>query len=503
MIEIIPAIDIIDGRCVRLSQGDYSSKRVYSASPAEMARAYAAAGVGRIHLVDLDGAKAGSPRNLAVLKEIAASGLVRTEWGGGIKTRRDLEAVFAAGADAAIIGSLAVKQPQLVEEWLQEFGGQRIILGADLREGKVSVGGWLEDSDLTVDSLIERFLPHGLKEVICTDISKDGMLQGPSEELYVGLQDRYPELTFTVSGGISSMRDIERLDALGLPRVIVGKAIYEGRISLEEIAAYTASSEPVATASPSPWPAKRIIPCLDVKDGRTVKGINFEGLADVGDPVELGALYAAEGADELVYLDISASREGRATFTRLVERIAEAINIPFTVGGGIASIEDASRMLMAGADKITINSAAVADPDLISRISAKYGRQFVVVAIDAKKVDGEWRVTTHGGSRLTDRELFSWAHEVESRGAGEIMFTSMDHDGTKRGYPVGVFRRLCDSLSIPVIASGGAGSASDIARVLSAGHADAALAASIFHYRDTTIPLLKQDLASRGIPVRL
>lgn len=250
-------------------------------------------------------------------------------------------------------------------------------------------------------------------------------------------------------------------------------------------------------------PAKRIIPCLDVKNGRTVKGINFEGLADVGDPVELGARYAKEGADELVYLDISASKEERSTFTDLVRRIAERINIPFTVGGGIASVETASRLLEAGADKITINSAAVANPDLITEIASRYGRQFVVVAIDAKKVDGIWRVTTHGGSRLTDRELFSWAKEVEQRGAGEIMFTSMDHDGTRNGYPCDTFARLCTELSIPVIASGGAGSAEDIAEVLTDGRADAALAASIFHYGDTTVSSLKQKLADKGIEVRL
>lgn len=250
-------------------------------------------------------------------------------------------------------------------------------------------------------------------------------------------------------------------------------------------------------------PAKRIIPCLDVKNGRTVKGINFEGLADVGDPVELGARYAAEGADELVYLDISASKEERATFTDLVARIAERINIPFTVGGGIASVEDAARLLDAGADKITVNSAAVANPSLVGDIASRYGRQFVVVAIDAKQVDGEWRVTTHGGSRLTDRELFSWAREVEERGAGEIMFTSMDHDGTRSGYPCDVFERLCSSLSIPVIASGGAGSVDDIAEVLTDGKADAALAASIFHYGDTTVASLKEKLIEKGIEVRI
>lgn len=250
-------------------------------------------------------------------------------------------------------------------------------------------------------------------------------------------------------------------------------------------------------------PAKRIIPCLDVKGGRTVKGINFEGLADVGDPVEMGARYAAQGADELVYLDISASLEDRNTFTDLVGRIAARINIPFTVGGGIASINDAARLLDAGADKITVNSAAVANPGLIEEIASRYGRQFVVVAIDARNIDGVWRVTTHGGSRLTDRELFSWAEEVERLGAGEIMFTSMDHDGTRSGYPCDTLASLCSGSGIPVIASGGAGSVDDIAKVLTEGKADAALAASIFHYGDMTVRALKEDLLRQGIEVRI
>ncbi len=250
--------------------------------------------------------------------------------------------------------------------------------------------------------------------------------------------------------------------------------------------------------------AKRIIPCLDVKNGRTVKGINFEGLTDVGDPVELGRRYALEGADELVYLDISASREGRSTFTQLVSRVAEAVNIPFTVGGGIAGIDDASRLLDAGADKVTVNSAAVADPSIIDQIAARYGSQFIVVAIDARQGDDQvWRVTTHGGSRPTARTLFDWAREAQERGAGEILFTSMNHDGTRNGYPCDTYRQLTTSLSIPVIASGGAGSADDIADVLTLGGADAALAASIFHYGDTTIHELKKQLIARGLPMRL
>ena len=248
--------------------------------------------------------------------------------------------------------------------------------------------------------------------------------------------------------------------------------------------------------------AKRIIPCLDIRDGQTVKGIHFEGLRQVGDPVELGAKYAAQGADELVYLDISASEEGRRTFTELVTRIAARIDIPFTVGGGISSVEDAGRLLDAGADKVTVNSAAVRDPSLIDAIAAKYGSQFIVAAIDARQVDGRWVVTTHGGKRPTERELFTWARETVERGAGEILFTSMDHDGTKNGYPCETFARLAE-LPVPIIASGGAGSVDHIAEVLTRGRADAALAASIFHYDEIPIPVLKRALNQRGIPVRL
>jgi cyclase len=248
---------------------------------------------------------------------------------------------------------------------------------------------------------------------------------------------------------------------------------------------------------------KRIIPCLDVKDGVVVKGVNFEGLREVGDAVEMGVRYSREGADELVYLDISASKEGRRTFADLVRRIALGIDIPFTVGGGIGSVEDAARLLDAGADKVTVNSAALANPSLIGEIASRYGSQFVVVAIDAKCVEGRWLCTTHGGSRFTDRELFDWAREAQARGAGEILFTSMDHDGTRAGYACDVYARLASLLSVPVIASGGAGSVQDIVDVLTVGKADAALAASIFHYGEIPIPALKKALSDASIPVRI
>lgn len=232
---ILPAIDIIGGRCVRLSQGDYNQQTQYEATPVDMVKQYVAHGFKRIHVVDLDGAKASSPQNLDTLSELAAVPGAEIEWGGGIKSVEALRAVLDAGAKYAVVGSVAAKQPELFEQWLKMFGPERIVLGADVREGRVAVNGWQEEMDVTIDDLVDRFLKYGLSQVICTDISRDGMLQGPATELYVRLQKKYPEVDFTVSGGISSMADIHALKAAHLRRVIVGKAIYEGRITLDEL----------------------------------------------------------------------------------------------------------------------------------------------------------------------------------------------------------------------------------------------------------------------------
>lgn len=248
--------------------------------------------------------------------------------------------------------------------------------------------------------------------------------------------------------------------------------------------------------------AKRIIPCLDIRNGKTVKGINFENVVDVGDPVELGAKYARDGADELVYLDITATHEGRKLFADLVRKISEHLNIPFTVGGGIDRIEDAEILLSAGADKVSINSSAVRDPDLIDRIAAGFGNQFVVVAIDAKWMDHRWTVFVNGGRIPTEKELYTWAREAQERGAGEILFTSMNHDGTKNGYACEAIRQLSEGLSIPIIASGGAGKIEHFVEVFVEGCADAALAASIFHYNEVPIPELKNYLKQNNIIVR-
>ena len=248
---------------------------------------------------------------------------------------------------------------------------------------------------------------------------------------------------------------------------------------------------------------KRIIPCLDIKDGRTVKGVNFVNLRDAGDPVELATKYAYQNADELVFLDISATEQKRKTLAELVLRIAASIDIPFTVGGGIGSIEDVSVLLKNGADKVSINSAAVKRPNLIDEVATRFGNQCLVVAIDAKQINNDWKIHLVGGKEATKIDLFEWAREVENRGAGEILFTSMDHDGTKNGFANKALAKLSETVNIPIIASGGAGTIEHFTEVFKIGNADAALAASIFHYDEIDLFNLKKQLKTQHIAVRI
>ena len=248
---------------------------------------------------------------------------------------------------------------------------------------------------------------------------------------------------------------------------------------------------------------KRIIPCLDIKDGRTVKGVNFINLRDAGDPVELATKYAYQNADELVFLDISATEQKRKTLAELVLRIAAAIDIPFTVGGGIGSIEDVSVLLKNGADKVSINSAAVKRPNLINEVATRFGNQCLVVAIDAKQINNDWKIHLVGGKEATKIDLFEWAREVENRGAGEILFTSMEHDGTKNGFANKALAKLSETVNIPIIASGGAGTIEHFTEVFKIGNADAALAASIFHYDEIDLFNLKKQLKTQHIAVRI
>ena len=490
MIELIPAIDIINGECVRLYKGDYAQKTVYNSDPVAVARQFEKLGFRRLHVVDLDGAKTGHVVNDHVLRKITeATGLV-VDFGGDISSDEDIEKAFQAGCSMVTIGSIAVTQPQLMDKWLKKYGPEHIILGADARNGYVSIHGWKQDSKVELFNFLDDYFQKGVRNVLCTDISKDGTLTGPSTALYKKIMKRFPELKLIASGGVASDDNILSLQNEGIPAVVFGKAFYEGQISLPRL--YSGFSL-----------AKRIIPCLDVKDGQTVKGVNFVNLHVAGDPVELGKAYSDAGADELVFLDITASVEGRKTFKQMVSRVAREINIPFTVGGGINSIEDVEELLGAGADKVSVNTAALRRPQLIHDISSRFGSQVCVVAIDARKDADGWFCYVKGGRERTDKGLFDWAKEAESLGAGEILFTSMNHDGTQQGFANEALSELSLNLSIPIIASGGAGTMQHFLDAFTIGKADAALAASVFHYGQIAIPELKAFLKGKGVNIRI
>lgn len=483
MIELVPAIDIIDGKCVRLTKGDYARQTTYNDNPVEVARTFERMGFTRLHVVDLDGARSKHIVNVEALRAIAENTRLTIDFGGGIKSDDDLEQAFAAGANMVTVGSIAVSEPERFLSWLERYGADKLILGADVRDGRIAVNGWKEDSREELIPFLRRYVERGVRNVLCTDISKDGMLQGPAIELYQEVIKAFPQLHLIASGGVSSNDDIARLQQAGIPSVVFGKAFYEGRLAFESM-------------------AKRIIPCLDVKDGMTVKGTNFVNLRAAGDPVELGKAYSQAGADELVFLDITASHEGRKTFTDMVSRVASEINIPFTVGGGINELSDVDRLLGAGADKVSVNSATLRHPELIDQITSRYGSQVCVCAIDARLDADGWHCYVKGGRERVERGLFEWAREVEQRGAGEILFTSMNHDGVKNGYANEALARLSDELSIPVIASGGAGTMEHFRDAFALGKADAALAASVFHFGEISIHDLKEYLWQEGINVR-
>lgn len=488
MIQIIPAIDIIGGKCVRLTQGDYSSVTEYNSYPLGVAREFEAAGFERLHLVDLDGAREGRPVNLDVLEKICSTTGLTVDFGGGIKSDADIERVFAAGASMLTVGSVAVKKPDLFLAWLNKYGPEKIILGADFRDGYIAVDGWSETSAQSLFDFLDYYVERGVRKVISTDIQTDGTLQGPSVRMYRDILDRYPALELTASGGLGSLDDLRALNDAGIKSVISGKAFYESKIPLRPY--------PLETL------ARRIIPCLDIKDGRVVKGVNFVGLRDAGDPVELARSYSEQGADELVFLDITATHEKRKTLSELVRQVAGTINIPFTVGGGITGLDDVNAMLASGADKVSVNSAAVRDPGIINKMAARFGSQCIVLAVDARKEDGTWQVYLNGGRLPTGIDLFEWVTEAVDRGAGEVLFTSMDHDGTRKGYANDVLVRISGMVDVPLVASGGAGELSHFKDAFVKGRADAALAAGLFHYGELSIAEVKNYLAANGIVVR-
>ena len=490
-IELIPAIDIIEGQCVRLTKGDYGQKTVYGSRPAEVARGFERLGFSRLHIVDLDGAKSQHIVNVGVLREITSATSLTVDFGGGIKSEKDIAAAFDNGASMVTVGSVAVTRPDLFLDWLGKYGADRLILGADVRNGKISINGWKEDSEQDLLPFLRQYVERGVKHVLCTGIGKS-----------------WPAIRSCTSSPAAVCRATTTSNGSTGPAY---RLWCSARHSTKAASTWPDWDSPTTKVQPYKQktaktmyrgPAKRIIPCLDVKNGETVKGTNFVDLRSAGDPVALGKAYSAAGADELVFLDITASVEGRKTFTDMVSRVAAELNIPFTVGGGINELADVDRLLHAGADKVSVNSSALRRPALIDEIASHYGSQVCVCAIDARHDEDGWHCYVKGGRERVERGLFDWAREAADRGAGEILFTSMDHDGVKQGFANEALARLADEVPIPVIASGGAGAPEHFRDALTVGKADAALAASVFHFGEIAIPDLKAYLRKEGINVR-
>ncbi|MFA6523804.1 MAG: imidazole glycerol phosphate synthase subunit HisF [Candidatus Peribacteraceae bacterium] len=491
--QVIPAIDVLDGRIVRLRQGDFARVSRFDADPAALVRTFASAGAARLHLVNLSGARDGSQQAsfLSLVRQIARTANVDLQVGGGIRTLRDMSALFEAGANRMVLGTTLFTNPDLVRQAISLFGIDGVVAALDVRDGTVRIEGWREGTGMTLNEALQRVEELGISDVLITDIARDGMGEGPNTDLYRRLCRTFPTLRITASGGIRGPADIRALRDAGCTAAVVGKALIGGEVTLQTLLRAEASDLAI-----------RVIPCLDVADGRTVKGTKFENLRDAGDPADLAERYCAEGADELVFLDITATREERQTTTALVARVAERVNIPFTVGGGIRTIEDARMLLCAGADKVAVNSAAIRRPELLSDMAAQLGSANTVCAIDARKSDGNWTVLIDGGTKDTGRDAVAWAEEAVKRGAGELLVTSFDRDGTGTGFDTTLIARMKARVSVPVIASGGGGTLSSFVEAARAG-ADALLAASVFHFETFRIRDVKQALATNSFPVRL
>lgn len=489
---VYPAIDIRGGKCVRLYQGDYNQENIYYDNPIDAALKWKASGSKWLHIVDLDGAREASPVNLSLIKELIEKTGLKVQIGGGIRDLETAKAYLEIGARRVILGSVALNNPEIVAEIINAYGKNRVVVSLDGRKDKVAGEGWLEDTEKNLFDLAESLVEIGVENFIYTDIEKDGTLSGPNIKNTLELAKKINK-NIIVAGGVSSEEDVFELyknREAGIEGVIIGRAIYTGDINLERLI------QNIKT--------KKIIPCLDIKDGRVVKGINFVDIKDAGDPVELAKVYDQAGADELVVLDISASIEGRKTILEIVKQIAAEIKIPLIIGGGINSLEDIENVLEAGASKISLNTAAVKNPNLIKEAAERFGSNSIVVAIDTKynKEKGTHEVYTHGGRQVAEFDLVEWAKKVQELGAGEILLTSMDQDGKKNGFDLKALDLVCNNVSIPVIASGGAGKKEDFYQAFTQTKVSACLAASIFHYEETTIKKIKEYLNNKGVVVQ-
>ena len=500
MKKIIPAIDLYNKKVVRLIQGDFRQLAVYSIDPLKTVENFMKKGVQYIHVIDLNGAKSGiiekSP-NYDLIKLIikkCKNWGVKVQLGGGIRSEETIESFFSLGLEKVILGSLPFEDDAVFSRIAEKFH-KNIVVALDVLNGKIRVKGWIQDTNCELEARLRFFEEIGISRFIITDISRDGTLCGPNVELYKKLSI-YKKISSEIiaSGGIRSQSDVKRVLKY-TNGVIIGRALYNHNISNQNLESLLLKYNPTNLI-------KRVIPCLDVKDGRVVKGVNFNNLKDSGNPVELAKLYNSEGADELVFLDISATLEERESMMNVIKEVAEEVYIPFTVGGGIRNLQDISKIINSGAEKACINTAAFTNPEIINAGSQKFGSQCIVVAIDVKKIRSGWEVYIKSGTESTGVDAISWAKDVVKRGAGEILITSMDQDGTQTGYDLDLIRALSLAVPVPIIASGGAGNLDHFYQAILNG-AEAVLAASLFHTKIITIRDLKSYLRNKDISVRI
>jgi len=500
--EVIPAMDILDGKCVRLIQGDYMQRKVYTKNLLENAQSFQRHGIALLHIIDLNGAREGVPVNADRILQIAQAIDVPVQVGGGIRVYEDARRYLTGGVKRVILGTSAVAEPQLVRRLIDEYGGERVAVAVDVKQGVVAIKGWQETVEKPIFDFLTDLQAIGVVFLLLTDTQRDGTLTGPNFDLIERVLE-YP-FKVMVAGGVASNEDIQKLREIGPYGVVVGKALYEGKVDLE-----TSMKPGPAGAKRSRRAAvkrsqlaKRVIACMDIKKGRVVKGTSYVQLRDAGDPVELGRLYSDMSVDELVFLDIMATVENRDALYDLVRRISQNINIPFTVGGGIRTLDTIRNLLKCGADKVSIGSAAVHDPGFVKAAAEQFGSQCIVISLDPKRTGDHWEIYIHGGRDPTGIDTITFAKQMEGLGAGELLVNSLDRDGTKNGYDIALLRAISENVSIPIIASSGAGTKAHFLEAFTEGRADAALAASLFHYRELEIPDIKAYLRERNIPIR-
>ena len=497
---IIPAIDIREGKVVRLIRGDFSKQTIYSEEPIAVLKQFIESGIWWIHIVNLDGALTGSFQEnfsyqvILDLIEFSKQCGIKIQIGGGIRRIETVEELINKGIDRIILGTIALENNELLKILIKRFS-KKIAVALDSFKGTIRIKGWQHDTNLDLIKVLQQLEYYGIQTFIVTDIEKDGTSTGLNENIYLELKNiKKPKTKLIASGGISSINDVEKA-LLYADGVIIGKALYNGSISLDTL---SSSLDKLHNSGL----IRRIIPCLDVKEGRVVKGVRFQDLRDSGDPVNMARHYNEKGADELVFLDISATIEGRKSMLSTIRAVAEEIYIPFTVGGGIRTIEDMTSIIKSGAEKVSINSAALRDPSLITKGAKKFGSQCIVVSIDAKRKGKSWEVYSHSGTKPTGLDVLEWAKTAVQKGAGELLVTSMDRDGTNLGYDLELIRKITDIVSVPVIASGGAGTKEHFLEAINNG-AEAVLAASLFHYNKLEIQDLKEFLDYHDIMIRL